>query len=381
MAEARKVKRQLRQLLYGAKPHVYRVIFEVDQRRQCVWVLTDSAWRQKATEISGTGLISKLPHWLATQQQRRSQAQTLPTALSSNFPHRLVIQPPTALSSSLPPHCHPIPICIVSTPHRIVIQRSAATKDLQLLLTPKYAATIQNHHYFRIGANTVLSPRTHVFSVKFGKLKGNHMIAPCKTWLSVVLMLLVVSSCTNTCAQVTQATPNNDAVAISLRMKTEEIPVGQMPWAMLTMKNMSNRPVTVSSYRVHVEGKDGEPPTTLSQRQMTDTLRAGDAPMNVTLNVGPPVVQPDEPYVLKFELAYLYNLSAPGKYTVYAEVRDPSSNRWLSHRNSEIRDDRSITIAAANTEVFTHVASIERVPPIRKPPKTASCPICPAPAP
>jgi mRNA-degrading endonuclease RelE of RelBE toxin-antitoxin system len=38
--EARKVKRQLRQLLYGAKPHVYRVIFEVDERRHCVWVLT-----------------------------------------------------------------------------------------------------------------------------------------------------------------------------------------------------------------------------------------------------------------------------------------------------------------------------------------------------
>jgi len=38
--EARKVKRQLRHLLYGAKPHVYRVIFEVDARRHTAWVLT-----------------------------------------------------------------------------------------------------------------------------------------------------------------------------------------------------------------------------------------------------------------------------------------------------------------------------------------------------
>ena len=38
--EARKVKRQLRHLLYGAKPHVYRVIFEVDGRRHNIWVLT-----------------------------------------------------------------------------------------------------------------------------------------------------------------------------------------------------------------------------------------------------------------------------------------------------------------------------------------------------
>jgi mRNA-degrading endonuclease RelE of RelBE toxin-antitoxin system len=38
--EARKMKRQLRHLLYGVKPHVYRVIFEVDERRHNVWVLT-----------------------------------------------------------------------------------------------------------------------------------------------------------------------------------------------------------------------------------------------------------------------------------------------------------------------------------------------------
>jgi mRNA-degrading endonuclease RelE of RelBE toxin-antitoxin system len=38
--EARKVNRQLRQLLFGAKPHAYRVIFEVDERRRSVSVLT-----------------------------------------------------------------------------------------------------------------------------------------------------------------------------------------------------------------------------------------------------------------------------------------------------------------------------------------------------
>ena len=33
-------KRKLRHLLYGKKPHVYRVIYEVDEGRQAVWVLT-----------------------------------------------------------------------------------------------------------------------------------------------------------------------------------------------------------------------------------------------------------------------------------------------------------------------------------------------------
>jgi len=38
--EGRTPKRKLRHLLYGQKPHVYRVIYEVDEGRQVVWVLT-----------------------------------------------------------------------------------------------------------------------------------------------------------------------------------------------------------------------------------------------------------------------------------------------------------------------------------------------------
>ena len=38
--EARRTKRKLRNLLYGKKPHIYRVIYEVDEGREAVWVLT-----------------------------------------------------------------------------------------------------------------------------------------------------------------------------------------------------------------------------------------------------------------------------------------------------------------------------------------------------
>ncbi len=38
--ESRKLKRRLRHLLYGKRPHVYRVIFDIDERRQTVTVLT-----------------------------------------------------------------------------------------------------------------------------------------------------------------------------------------------------------------------------------------------------------------------------------------------------------------------------------------------------
>jgi toxin ParE1/3/4 len=38
--ETRRTKRQLRHLLYGKKPHVYRVVYEVQEQLQTVWVLT-----------------------------------------------------------------------------------------------------------------------------------------------------------------------------------------------------------------------------------------------------------------------------------------------------------------------------------------------------
>lgn len=38
--ETRRLKRKLRQLLYGKKPHIYRVIYELDKDRQAVRVLT-----------------------------------------------------------------------------------------------------------------------------------------------------------------------------------------------------------------------------------------------------------------------------------------------------------------------------------------------------
>jgi toxin ParE1/3/4 len=38
--ESRRSKRQLRHLLYGSKPHVYRAIYEIDESHQVVYVLT-----------------------------------------------------------------------------------------------------------------------------------------------------------------------------------------------------------------------------------------------------------------------------------------------------------------------------------------------------
>jgi toxin ParE1/3/4 len=38
--EAGKLNMELRQLLYGKKPHIYRIVYEVDEARRTVWVIT-----------------------------------------------------------------------------------------------------------------------------------------------------------------------------------------------------------------------------------------------------------------------------------------------------------------------------------------------------
>jgi hypothetical protein len=165
------------------------------------------------------------------------------------------------------------------------------------------------------------------------------MIATFKIGLRIHLILAVVLSGIVAQGQAAQPTPNNDALAVSLKMQTEQIQIGQIPWAILTVYNLSDKPVSIgdpmdSVYRVYVYGKDGEAPTTLAQRQFTGRLRPGDVPLNYTLNVNHsilvwPAGRAADWCDRKFDLTYLYDLSAPGRYTAYAEVLDPSSHRWL----------------------------------------------------
>jgi hypothetical protein len=96
------------------------------------------------------------------------------------------------------------------------------------------------------------------------------------------------------------------------------------------VKNLTDESIIIHNYmyRVYVEGDKGEPPTTLFQRQMTWRLKPGDVSLptdeHAVWNIAPE--RSDD---MKFQLAYLYDLSVPGEYSVYAEVVDPSSQKWL----------------------------------------------------
>ncbi|HEY1963785.1 MAG TPA: hypothetical protein VGG59_02595 [Acidobacteriaceae bacterium] len=162
------------------------------------------------------------------------------------------------------------------------------------------------------------------------------MSAPFNTGLRIAFIFTVLFSSIVARGQATQTASNSNALAVSLKMQSEQVQVGQTPWAILTVYNITDQPVIIdNTMRVYVYGKDGEAPTTLPQRQLTFRLRPGEAPLSRTLNVDPvsirlwPAGGAGDWCDRKFQLAYLYDLSAPGKYTAYAEAMDPSSHRWL----------------------------------------------------
>ena len=59
--EARRAKRKLRHLLYGKKFHVYRVIYEVEERRQTVWVLTIRHGARRKLRLSAPDSMKRTP--------------------------------------------------------------------------------------------------------------------------------------------------------------------------------------------------------------------------------------------------------------------------------------------------------------------------------
>jgi toxin ParE1/3/4 len=50
--EMKKIKRDLRHLLYGSSPHIYRIIFEIDAQNKVVWVLHIRHAARKAVKPS-----------------------------------------------------------------------------------------------------------------------------------------------------------------------------------------------------------------------------------------------------------------------------------------------------------------------------------------
>jgi hypothetical protein len=139
-----------------------------------------------------------------------------------------------------------------------------------------------------------------------------------------IIVLVSISACGQA------ATAGTVSIAASITVDKNQVPVGQSPWAILTVKNLSDHEVAIHDYavRLHVEGEKGEPPTTLVQRMTTGKLQPGERPLRADEYVVW-TIPAGESSSHKYKLSYFYDLSASGNYTAYLEVMDPNSQKWL----------------------------------------------------
>jgi hypothetical protein len=113
-------------------------------------------------------------------------------------------------------------------------------------------------------------------------------------------------------------------IAVGIALPKKQILAGQKPWVVLTVENLGgNVQIAFPEDRVHVEGVAGEPPTKLYQRQVTHTLRPGER--ELMMGGFEPTILPTLSIDRKYDLSLFYDLSKPGKYTVYIEVLDISA--------------------------------------------------------
>lgn len=156
--------------------------------------------------------------------------------------------------------------------------------------------------------------------------------------LSIVIISTVVASA-QLSAQSASTANHSPSIAVSLALEQSQVPVGNTPRAVLTVKNVADQAICFSTsmhlYRIHVSSKTGEAPETELRRHRHGDFRPGDKPELAEGPVVCPEIAPGKSVIRIYDLSKFYDLSVPGAYTVYIEVRD-TSGVWLRSNTAKL---------------------------------------------
>ena len=153
------------------------------------------------------------------------------------------------------------------------------------------------------------------------------------TKLAIVCVMLVVFAANNVTldAQTKVAATKSASISVSVSLQKDTFATNEKPLAILTLKNVSNRIVSVRTdmvdYRVHVERDTREAPRTSYHRRIRGELLPGETGLAAGGAVDS--VPPGGSDTRKYDLSAFYDLAAPGKYALYMEVLDEPSGIWL----------------------------------------------------
>jgi hypothetical protein len=152
--------------------------------------------------------------------------------------------------------------------------------------------------------------------------------------LAAALLAITANSVSLHAQNASPARPD-PSIAVHLALSKNHSPAGESPRLLVTVKNLGEVKICLTTslgiYRVHVEGKDGEPPMTEWNRHRHGDWRPGDGPdlmegPVVCNDIAPPMEgYPGMSETLTFDLGMFYDLSVPGRYSVYMEIVDPAS--------------------------------------------------------
>jgi hypothetical protein len=156
--------------------------------------------------------------------------------------------------------------------------------------------------------------------------------------LSIGMAAIIAANGAARKGQATSPGGQSVSVTVSLTLENEHVQAGEGTVAVFTLKNIGDRSVSFSTasdlYRVHVSGTDHDPAEAEYQRHRHGDYRPGDGPYLVDGPVVATELKPGESVSRKLNLKMFYDLSKPGKYSVYMEIYDPSgpidqSGLWL----------------------------------------------------
>jgi hypothetical protein len=154
---------------------------------------------------------------------------------------------------------------------------------------------------------------------------GDKVMADWKPRLRLTIIILFALVTLVAYGHAGSAAKPSTTIALIIALPEEHILIGQIPWVHLTVKNLTNEDISYPEDRVQVMGEKGEPPTTLRQRQLTNRRQPSEPSI---LGGGfEPTIEPGGSFTRRYDLSQLYDLSKPGKYTVYIEVLDEFNSR------------------------------------------------------
>jgi hypothetical protein len=152
----------------------------------------------------------------------------------------------------------------------------------------------------------------------------------CITALAFAIITLITAKAGHAQMQSAPEHSQSASIVVSVGMDKDHVPVGQSPFAVLTIENHGDGDIVVhdTMVRLYVEDEKGERPTTIAQRTITGKFRPDDQPLR-TDEMSEWRILPGDISQHRYEVSHFYDIGSPGSYKLCIEVSDPSSHKWL----------------------------------------------------